>query len=256
MSNLEIEVRRLEQADAPQSYCCMTEVPTPWVDALCQCRDWVAQNLHQHVEGYHARVDGNTIGHLYYAPSERALFPYQVEPGATVIYCEWVQRKYQGQGVAHRLFGTFATDQKNQGCKGILIECTEQEGMTACRHYLPRGFKPLQESSHKKLLYLALSQPSIQFQPLTSTIVPHRRIPVEILVLSGYLCPVDVSTQVQLLEIVREFGNQVVLRQERLTPATLKQFGAASGIFINGRQKLIGAHTEQAIRQAIVEEMQ
>lgn len=252
----QVVIKRLEEpASALHAYCCMTEVPTPWIDALCQCRDWVAQNLHRHVEGYHAIVDGNTIGHLYYAPSERALFPYHVEPDVAVIYCEWVQRRYQGQGVGRRLFETFVTDLQSQACKGIVIECTEADGMAACRHYVPRGFKPLRESGHKKLLYLALSQPSIQFQPLASNIVPRRNSPVEILILSGYLCPVDMSTQILFLEIAREFGDRVIVRHERLTPETLRHFGAASGIFINGHPKLTGAQNEQAIRQAIVEEM-
>ena len=87
MSDYQIEVKRLTEQDSQQAYCCMTEVPTPWPEALCVCRDWVSQNLHRYVEGYHAQVEGNVVGHLYYAPSERALFAYTVEPGATVIYC-------------------------------------------------------------------------------------------------------------------------------------------------------------------------
>ena len=232
MSDYQIEVKRLTEQDSQQAYCCMTEVPTPWPEALCVCRDWVSQNLHRYVEGYHAQVEGNVVGHLYYAPSERALFAYAVEPGATVIYCEWVQRRYQGHGVGHRLFDTFLTDLQSQGCKGILVECTNQEGMMSCRHYTVRGFQTRHESEHKKLLYLPLNQPTIQAQPLAPTMVPRKSAPVEILVLSGYLCPVDVSTQMLLLDIAREFGNQVVVRQEWLTPETLRRFGAARGIFI------------------------
>lgn len=255
MSDLQIVVKRLQDQDSQQAYCCMTEVPTPWFESLCVCRDWVSQNLHRFVEGYHAQVDSDTVGHLYYAPSERALFPYKAEPGAAVIYCEWVQRRHQGHGVGHRLFDTFVTDLQSQECKGILVECTDQEGMMSCRHFTTRGFKLLSESGYKKLLYLPLSQSAIKVQPLAPSIVPRRGVPVEILVLSGYLCPVDVSTQLLLLDIAHEFGNQIVLRQERLTPETLQYFGTANGIFINGRQKLVGATTEQAIRQAIVEEL-
>lgn len=255
MSDYPIQVNRLTEQDSQQAYCCMTQVPTPWLESLCVCRNWISQNLHRYVEGYHAQVDGNTVGHLYYAPSERALCAYEMEPGATVIYCEWVQRRHQGRGISHRLFETLVTDLQNHGCKGILVECTDAESMMACRHYTVRGFKTLHELGHKKLLYLPLSQPSIKAQPLAPTIVPRRGAPVEILVLSGYLCPVDVSTQILLLEIAREFGNQVVVRQEWLTPETLRHFGVAHGIFINGRQKLMGAQNEQAIRQAIVEAM-
>ncbi|MBI5033558.1 MAG: GNAT family N-acetyltransferase [Chloroflexi bacterium] len=251
----DVVIKRLTEQDSQQAYCCMTEVPTPWVDSLCVCRDWVSQNLHRYVEGYHALVNDRIVGHLYYAPSERALFAYDAEPGATVIYCEWVQRHYQGHGVAHKLFDTFVADLRNQSSKGILVECTDSESMMACHHYTVRGFQILHPSQHRKLLYLPLSQSSIKAQPLVPSIAVRRGMPIEILVLSGYLCPVDVSTQVQLIDIAREFGDQVVMRQERLTPETLRHFGTASGIFINGKQKLFGATTDQAIRQAIAEEL-
>jgi hypothetical protein len=123
------------------------------------------------------------------------------------------------------------------------------------RHYLARGFQVIHESGHRKLLYFPLGKPSVQVRPLQPSITPKSGLPVEILILSGYLCPLDVSTQISLLEVAHEFGNQVVLRQELLTPETLRRYGAANGVFINGRQKLAGAATEEAIRQAIVEEM-
>jgi hypothetical protein len=39
-----------------------------------------------------------------------------------------------------------------------------------------------------------------------------------------------------------------------LTPETLREYGVAKGIFINGRQKLAGGETEEQVRQAILEE--
>jgi hypothetical protein len=95
----------------------------------------------------------------------------------------------------------------------------------------------------------------VQTRPLEPTIRPKRGSPVQVLILSGYLCPLDVSTQILLLEVAREFGDQVTLHQELLTPETLRRYGVANGVFINGRQKLVGAATEEAIRQAILEEM-
>jgi GNAT superfamily N-acetyltransferase len=257
MSELEVMVRRLdEQTDAQQAYCCMTEVPTPWHESLCLCRDWVAQNLHRYVEGYHAQDrDGKIIGHFYYAPSESALLPYHIEPGAAVIYCEWTVRQFQGQGVRRRLFDAFVADMRERACKGILIECAEGDSAMVCERYLARGFKVLRESRARKLLDLPLSQPSVEVQPLVPGISLRRGMPVEILILSGFVCPVDVSTQVLLLDVAREFGDRVVLRREALTPETLRRYGSAQGIFINGREKLAGAMTEQAIRQAIAEEM-
>jgi hypothetical protein len=59
-----------------------------------------------------------------------------------------------------------------------------------------------------------------------------------------------------LPEVVKEFGEQVILRQMALTPETLQDYGAARGIFVNGRQRLTGAESEEAIRRVIIEEIE
>lgn len=256
MSELQVVIKRIQAEDTPQCYCCMTEVPTPFPDALCQCRSWIGENLGRYVEGYHARLsNGDVIGHLYCAASERALFPYEVEPGAAVMYCEWVHRRHQGQGVGRKLFDAFVAEVRAQNGKGILLEATDLEGQMNYRHYAARDFQVVQEIGHRRLMYLALNQPAVQARPLESNVKPRSGAPVEVLILSGYLCPMDVSMQMALLEVTQEFGNQVVVKQETLTPETLKAYGVANGVFINGKQKLFGPTTDEAIRQAIVEEM-
>jgi GNAT superfamily N-acetyltransferase len=249
-------VKRLEsKKEALDTFSCMSEVPSPWPEALRVCRVWASQNLGQYVEGYHVQdADGTAVGQLYYASSERALVPYQVEPGVAVMYCEWVQRRHQKQGLGRLLFGTFEAEMREQGCKGILVEGTDQEAQMYYRHYLARGFQVIHEDDQRKLLYLPLSQPQIEVQPLESRIQPRRGLPVEILILSGYLCPFETSTQVLLLDVASEFGERVVVRQEPLSPETLQRYGVADGIFINGQRKLTGGVSEEAIRQAILEE--
>jgi hypothetical protein len=79
---------------------------------------------------------------------------------------------------------------------------------------------------------------------------------VEILVLSGYMCPYEAATLMLLPGVVKEFGEQVVLRQITLTPETLQDYGAARGIFVNGRPRLAGAETEEAVRRIILEEIE
>jgi hypothetical protein len=74
--------------------------------------------------------------------------------------------------------------------------------------------------------------------------------------MKGYMCPHEVATQLALLKVVKEFGNKVILKEVVLTPDTLSEYGAASGIFINGKRNLGGDEMEQAIRQAIEEELQ
>ena len=252
----QVVVKRLAgEADILEAFCCMSKVPTPWPEALRVCRVWASQNWGQHIEGYHLQdADGAAIGQLYYAPSERALIPYEVEPGVAVMYCEWVQRRYQKQGLGRQLFSAFEADMRAAGCKGILVEGTDQEQQMHYRHYVTRGFEILHEAGRRKLLYLPLHQPQVQVQPFEFRVQPRQGAPVEILILTGYLCPFEVSTQMLLLDVAQEFGDQVVVRQEPLSPESLERYGVAEGIFINGRPKLAGGVTEAAIRQAIIEE--
>ncbi len=90
MKDLEVTIKHLNKAkDAEQAYCCMIEVPTLWPVALWACRDWMRQNLGRYIERYHLRLAGiGVVGHLYYAPAERALTPNIVEDKVAVMYCE------------------------------------------------------------------------------------------------------------------------------------------------------------------------
>ncbi len=250
-------IKRLQRPkDAQGTFCCMTEVPTPWPEALQGCRDWFRQNLGEHVEGYHLQSpDGPVMGHLYYAPSEQALVPYEIEPGAAVIYCEWVQRRRQKQGLGRRLFETFVADMRQAGVKGVLVESSEQEERMAARHYLARGFQAIHQTEKGQLLYLPLGQAQVQVRPLRPSLRPRQGAPIEIVVVCGYLCPFELSTQLLVLEVAREFGDQVRLRQEPPTPESIRRYGVSCGIFINGQQKLSGGASEQAVRQAILEEL-
>jgi len=258
MKDLPAVVHRLQgPEDAREGYCCMTEVPTPWPKALCHCQDWLAINLGRYVEGYHLQLDGDgVVGHLYFAPAERALIPYKVEGKVGVMYCEWVHQRYQKQGFGRLLFDTFLEDMEESGVKGILVEATDIEGQMHMDHYLSRRFTKVLENGHQKLMYRPISQSQIKIEALKPQIHPRSGLPVEILVLSGYLCPFEVSTLILLPGVAKEFGDQVILRQVALTPETLQDYGAAQCIFINGRQRLSGAESEEAIRRVIIEEIE
>jgi hypothetical protein len=234
----------------------MTEVPTPWPKALCQCRDWVSENLGVYVEGYHLQNQGGEVfGHIYFAGSEQALFPYIVEPGVGVLYCEWVQQRYQKQGFGKGLFEAFLSDMAAENAKGVLVEATDIEGQMHYSHYTSRGFEVVHEAGHHKLLYLPLSQEKVSYRRRENTIQPRRVHPVEILLFRGFHCPYEVSSQVLVQQVALEFGDQVTLQEVWTTPDTLEKYGVVSGIFINGKQKLTGGDSEVAVRHAILEEL-
>jgi GNAT superfamily N-acetyltransferase len=257
MNDLKVSVKRLKtDEDAQKSYCCMTEVPTPWLEALCSCRNWVMRHLGELVEGFHLELDtGEVIGHLYYAVTPQALIAYELDENVGVLYCEWVQRRFQGQGLGKLLFEAFLDEMKAQAALGILVEASELDDQMHVRHYVSRGFKPVYETGRQQVLYLPVTSPEIRIQPVQARMRSARGLPVEVTILSGYACPYEISTYLILRQVVREFGHQVVLREVILSPDSLKEYGAARGIFINGRQKLFGGEPEQAIRQAILEEM-
>jgi predicted GNAT family acetyltransferase len=247
---------RISEKDVQNTYCCMTESPTPWQEALCYCRTWVLDNLGTFVDGYHLQLeDGVIIGHLYYADSEQALFPYDVESGAVVIYCEWIQERYQRQGFGKVMFAGFLDEMKRKGKQGILVETTDIEGQMYFKHYISRGFNIIREEGHQKLLYYPISEDEIRIQSRKSLVSVHKRFPVEVLVFRGFLCPYEVSTYLLLQEIAPEFGEQIVIKEIWISPETLQEYGVASGILINGKLKLTGGESESAVRQAIREEL-
>jgi hypothetical protein len=45
------------------------------------------------------------------------------------------------------------------------------------------------------------------------------------------------------------------VREVWVTPEKVRQYGVSQGIFINGKQKLGGAETEEAVRKALREEL-
>jgi len=258
MSELSVRVQRLiDEKDAQSAYCCMGGGTARWAPALCVCRDWIAENLGKYIEGYHMVLEDNeVIGHLYYAPSDQALIPYRIEPEVTVIYCEWVQQAYQGKGFGKQLFEYFLGEMKRDKRKGIAIVTNDEGGEAQARAYLARGFEVIHSQAAEQLLYLPLTQTSIRFQYLEQKQKHKRNSPVEIHVMKGYMCPHEVATQLALQKVVKEFGDKVILKEVILTPDTLSEYGAASGIFINGKRNLGGDEMEQAVRQAIEEELQ
>jgi predicted GNAT family acetyltransferase len=257
MEEIKVTIKRLEENnDAQQAYCCMQEAPTPWPETLCDCRDWVTENLGNYVEGFHLQLaNGDVVGHLYYALSENALIAYDLEPNVGVLYCDWVQTRYQGKGLGTRLFNAFVDEMRERQVKGIIAEATDHEAQMHYSHYVSRGFEIIHEREHSKLMYYPLEQATIEINPLTPRVIPVSSTPIDILIVNGYMCPFETSTIAMTRLVAQEFGDRITLREVRLTPDTVKELGVAKGIFINGEQKLFGGETEEQVRQVILEDI-
>lgn len=245
-----------ESGGAEQACSCMAEVPSPWPDVLQACRAWIAQNLGTLVDGVHLKDDaGNVVGHIYHTSSEHALIPFLVEPGAVVLHCEWIQRRHQGKGYARLLHNALIQRLDAEGCKGLLVAATDDEGHMHHAHFDQRGYHTLVKAGRTRLMYLPLHQETISVQPLEQRIAPAHRVPVEVTVFTGGFCPYEVSTGILALQVAREFGKRVILKQVPVTVQNLRAYGTASGVFVNG-QRLPAAAPEEAIRQAISEALE
>lgn len=250
-----MKILRLSAPDeAARAYPCATESPRPfWADGLELSRSWLAENLGKYVEGFHLEEDGKVIGHIYWAPSERALVPYRTEPRVAWLYCEWVQRAYRGRGYLRALFSAFLEYLQAEGYKGVLVGATDYEGYMHHAHFAKRGFQALKES--QGLMYLPLRQASVKVEPLNSTVRREGIAPVEVLVIGSLFCPVGASVVLSLRKVTAEFGDRVTLKEVPAGPEAIARYGVAEGIFVNGELKFFGPVTEAQVRAVIIEEL-
>lgn len=235
-----------------QACPCMAEVPSPWPDALRACRAWLAENVGSVVLGLHlVDPDGHVFGHVYYTAAESALIPYRVEPGVAVVHCEWVQRRHQGQGYGRQLCKALVSRLEEEGWKGFLVAATDDEAFMHHRHFACRGLRPVERPGPMRLMYRPLRQESIDVQSIPLRIEPRPGIPVEVLVFCGGFCPYEATTALLALQVAREFGGRVVVRQVPLSAENVRAYGASGGVWIAGRRVLPGGAPEEAVRQAI-----
>ena len=258
MAPQDVQVAYLTAAAQVEEACsCMTEVPTPWPEALAVCRTWLAEKIGTVVHGLHLRDEtGQVIGHLYYVLSGQALVAYEIEDGVAVVHCEWIQRRHQGKGYSRILFQALIQRLKDEGCKGILVLATDDEQHMHHRHYDQRGCIFLRQDGSLRLMYYPLAQASIAVKPLKRRIATGHRYPVEVLVFTGGLCPYEAVTSLQALQVAREFGQRVILKEIPATREALHEYGTVDGVWINGRRVIGGGLPEEAIRLAIAEALE
>lgn len=246
---------RVTEADGSQkAFPCATESPLPfWSDGLPLSRTWFADNLGQYIQALHLEDDnGQVIGHIYWAPSETALVPYQIEDRVAVVYCEWVQHQHRGRGGMRLLFETFTAGLRDKGYKGILVGGTDIQDYMHYRHFAARGFKEIGASG---LMYLPLCQETVRVEPLPSRVAREGIAPVEILIIGSLSCPVGASAVLAVRKVAKELDNKVQVHEVPAGREALSRYGTADGIFINGKAKFFGPVKEEQVRALICEEL-
>ncbi|MEM1684423.1 MAG: GNAT family N-acetyltransferase [Thermosphaera sp.] len=247
--------RLTSSEEALQAYPCATESPRPfWAEGLELSRKWFAENLGSYVEGFHLEENEKVIGHIYWAPSERALVPYKTEPGVAWLYCEWIQRGSRGRGYMRALFSVFLDYLKAEGCKGLLVGTTNYEGYMHHSHFTKRGFWPV-EGGNGGLMFLPIRQSSVRVEPLKPRVSCEGNAPVEVLIIGSLFCPVGATAVLYLRMVASEFGDLVALGEVPAGLEALARYGVAEGIFINGKPRFFGPVTEAQVRGVLEDEL-
>lgn len=250
-----MKVRKVTQDDLEATYCCMSEVPpnVSWTDFLPESRKWFKANIGERVEGYHL-VDGSkVVGHIYYAASENALVPYEIEPRVACIYCTEMLRDYMHKGYGRMMFDHMKDDLKKQGFKGIMLPATDFKEWMHYELFLKQGFKVVKEHPPYKAMYLPLTKESITIKVLDLNYTPSRG-KVEVTLFKNFFCPVGAYMYLLIKKIAQSFGDKVKIVEIDATPDTVRRYGTSDPL-INGKIKMFGPASEEDVKRAIQEEI-
>jgi len=251
-----MQVKKVMLSDLEATYCCMSELPPDhsWRESLPESREWSKTNLGKHVEGYHLMDGHKVVGHIYYATSEKALLPYEIEPTVACIYCTEMLKDYIRKGYGKMMFDYMKNDLKKQGFKGIMIPATNFKEWMHYELFLKQGFQVIKEHAPYKVMYFPLLKESINLKVSELNYRPSRD-KVEVTLFNNFFCPVAVYMHHSIRKIAQGFGDKVKIVEIEATPETVRRYGTADPL-ISGKIKLFGPASEEDVKKAIQEEIE
>ncbi len=251
-----MRVKRVTRNDLGTTYCCMTELPegASWAEALPESREWFESNLGKHVEGYHLLDGDRVVGHVYYAPSEKALVPYELESKAACVYCTEMLRDYLHKGYGKMMFDYMKKDLKKQGFKGIVIPATDLKEWMHYELFLKQGFKIIREHPpFYKVMYFPLKAKDISIKVIDLNYTPSKE-KVEVTLFNNFFCPVGAYMHHLIKKVAQSFGDKVKIVEIESTLENVRRYGTSEPL-INGKIKLPGPASKEEVRKAIQEEI-
>ncbi len=250
-----MHVKKVTVNDVKTTYCCMNEVPpgVSWDEALPESREWFKTNLGKYVEGYHLIDEDKVVGHIYYALSENALLPYEMESNIACIYCTEMLRDFMNKGYGKMMFDYVKEDLKKQGFKGIIVAATDFKEYMHYEHFLKQGFNIIKEHDSFKLMYFPLTKESIDVKLVDLNYLPSRE-QVEVTVFNNFFCPVGAYMYHLIKKAAQNFGDKVKLVEIETTLETVRRYGTIDPL-INGKIKILGPASEEDVKRAIQEEI-
>lgn len=142
-----MQVKRTTIEDLGTTYCCAEEFPPSvgWAECLPESREWFKTNLERHIEGYHLLDGDKVVGLIYWARSEKALLPYEIEPKVACIYCTELLQDYKHKGHGKMMLDYMKNDLKKQRFKGIMVPATDLDVYMSHKDFLKQGFQTIKE---------------------------------------------------------------------------------------------------------------
>jgi len=225
-----MQVKKVTIDDLETTYCCMNEVPpsVSWPEYLPESRQWFRANLGKHVEGYHLLDGDKVVGHVYFATSEKALIPFEIEPEVACIYCTEILRDYMHKGYGKMMFDYMKNDLRKEGFKGILIPATEFKEWMHYELFLKQGFKVIKEHSPYKVMYFPLTKESISVKVLKLNYTPSKSKVEVTLFKNHFFCPVGVDMYHLIKKVAQRFGDKVKIVEIDTTPETVRKYATTA----------------------------
>ncbi len=233
----------------------MTEVPpgVSWAESLPESREWFKANLGKHVEGYHLLDGDRVVGHVYYGTSENALVAYETEPKVACIYCTELLRDYMRKGYGKMMLDYVKDDLKKQGYKGILVDTSDFKEWMHYELFQKQGFKIVKEHPPLKLMYFPLNKKDVKVKIVDINYNPSKE-KVEVALFNAFFCPVSAYMYHLVKKVAKSFGDKVKIVEIEATLDTVRKYGTTDPL-INGKLKMFGPASEEAVKKAIEEEI-
>jgi N-acetylglutamate synthase-like GNAT family acetyltransferase len=250
-----MHVKKVTPGDLDETYCCVTELPpgASWATGLSESRRWFENNLGKHVEGYHLLDDGKVVGHVYYAASEKAIVPYEIEPGVACVYCTEMLGDYAHKGYGRMMFDYVKNDLKRQGFKGIMVPATDFKEFMHYELFQKHGFKVIMEHAPFKVMYFPLTKQNINVKLIGLNYKPSKD-KVEVTLFNNFFCPVGPYMYRLIKKAAQRFGDKVKIVEIEATLETVRKYGTTDPL-INGKIKIFGPASETDVNKAIQEEI-
>lgn len=245
-------VRKVDLESVKSAYCCISE-HSSFSEGLPESRQWFKTNLEEHVEGYHLLDKDKVVGHIYYAPSEKALLYYKMEPGVACVYCTWLNAAYLRKGYGRMMFDRMKDDLRSLSMKGIMVPATDFKEWMHYELFLKQGFQTIKEHPPYRAMYFPLTQGDIDIEELPINCTPSKT-KVEITLFKTLFCPVSPVMYRRIKKVAQSFGDRVKISEFNGTLQNLRKYGTLEPL-INGKIKLYGPASEEDVMKAIEEEI-